>query len=693
MLSKTHPLIWRLTVILFSLALLAVMLPAGAARGQGSPLRVWVVSDCDKIKRDGAPWSASAVWSQATGRVSLHAGRNEYIGFQIMVTAEGSDLRGVNAALNEMAGPGYGISSGNIELFREHYFNVTEPSSSMYGDQSTTGPGWYPDPLVPFNAPNGGAPFDVTVGCNQGIWIDIYVPAEASPGNYTGAVSVSAQGVPAVSVPIDLEVWYFTLPRETHLPTFFMYQPDELAEAHGVYKYDDAYMAIEAEYARMARRHRFDASTSIWPEVSGTGTETTINWDSWHDAFASRHLDGTIFPDGRGEMLYALPICRQFPEPSEHGGMYSQEYEDTFITMLRLFKDHFVARGWFDRSFLYIIDEPNTREAYDLVRYYGALIDRSGTGFPFMISEGPTPQEEDWGSLVGYVDIWCCGWTAWPGPMHERQAADEHGWTYNGGEPYAGSQVIDTSGVGPRSWAWIARRYGIECWLYWEVCYFHDIYNGCDWNDVWSDPISFDSRRATWETWPDWGNGDGTWFYPGLPRGIAGPISSIRMKSWRRGAQDYEYMWLLDQQGKGDLANAIDTRIIPYAYGDAEGRETSWSKDAAVWEEARREMGRELSASAGYENRYYFAEGYTGTGFSTWLCFGNSESVPVRVRVTYLYNNREPGERYLTLPPLSRTTLYVNSDVGEGYEFSMIVEAEMAVVCERPMYFDYHPPP
>ncbi|OFW57340.1 MAG: hypothetical protein A2Y75_06140 [Candidatus Solincola sediminis] len=676
----------KATAVLFLIALLII--PCPPARAQGSPMRVWVVSDCDKIQRYQAPWTSSAVWSQASGRISLHGGRNEYLGCQIMVTAEGAALGGVDAAAGALSGPGYEIPSSNIEFFREHYFNVTEPSSSMYGEQSTTGPGWYPDPLVPFGAPDGGAPFDVGAGSNQGIWVDIYIPEDAPPGNYGGSVSVSAAGVGDAVIPVDLEVWDFTLPRESHLPTFFMYQPDEIADAHGVEKYYEEYLAIETEYARMARRHRFDASTSIYPEVTGTGNATTIIWDSWHDELASRHLDGTIFPDGRGEGLYALPISRWFPDPSEHGGLGSQEFEDTFITMLRQFRDHFMARGWFSRSFIYMVDEPNTAEAYDLVRYYGSLIDRSGTGFPCMVSEGPTPQEEAWGSLVGYVDIWCCGWIAWPGPMHERQAAGEHGWTYNGGEPYAGSQIIDTSGVGPRTWAWIARRYGIECWLYWDVCYFHDIYNGCDWNDVWSDPLSFDQRRAP-GAWPDWGNGDGTFFYPGLPRGIAGPVSSIRMKSWRRGAQDYEYIWLLDQQGKGTLANTIDERIIPYAYGDAEGRNTSWSKDAVVWEEARCEMGRELSAFAGYENSYYFAEGYSGSGFSTWLCFGNSLGVPVRTRVTYLYNGQSPTERYLTLPALSRTTLYVNSDVGPDHEFSMIVESEYPVVCERPMYFTY----
>ncbi len=151
-----------------------------------------------------------------------------------------------------------------------------------------------------------------------------------------------------------------------------MYQPGQLADAHGVGKYSDEYMAVEAEYARMARAHRMNMSTSIYPEVSGTGAGTTIVWDSWHDEFASRWLDGTIFGDGRGSELYALPIGRDNPDPAEHGGLGSPEFEATFTAMLTQFRDHFQERGWFDRSFLYIVDEPNSQE----VLRPGALLRR-----------------------------------------------------------------------------------------------------------------------------------------------------------------------------------------------------------------------------------------------------------------------------------------------------------------------------
>ncbi|RJP32360.1 MAG: DUF4091 domain-containing protein [Actinobacteria bacterium] len=680
----------RAVIIALLFAISFIFVPA--ARAQPPTLRIWAVSDCDKILRYEAPWSASTVWSESSGKVVIHAARNEYVAFQVMITADGGDLYGVDMSCSALTGRETAIAVENIQLLREHYLNVTEPSTAMYGELSTTGPGWYPDPLVPLEAPDGGSPCDVPSGANQGVWVDIFVPQSASAGTYNGHITIAASGMASRTLPVELRVWDFSLPDEIHMSSFFMYQPGQIADAHGVAKYGDEYLSIEAEYARAARLHRCNLSTSVYPEYAGSGSGTVVIWDSWHDAFAERYLDGTIFADGRGSTPYALPIGQDYPDPADHGGLGSPEYEDTFIAMLQQFRDHFRERGWFDRSFLYIVDEPNDSEGYDLVRYYGGLVDRSGTGFPLMVTESPLPDEPSWGSLVGAVDIWCAGGNAWPGPMWERQAAGESCWTYNGGEPYAGSQIMDTSGLGPRTWAWIARRYGVECWLLWDACYFKDIYNGYAANDVWVDPLTFDQRRAG-VTWPDWGNGDGTLFYPGTPRGIAGPVCSLRLKSWRRGAQDFEYMWLLEQRGRGGFVDNLVAEVIPSAFGDAEGNPTAWSKNASTWEEARIAMGNALAALPAYAYDYYFAEGYTGSGFQVWLCFGNSACEEIGVRITFLYKGLPPGEHYLTLPPSSRTTIYVNPYVGDDVEFSTMVESTAPLTCERPIYFDYAAPP
>jgi hypothetical protein len=62
------------------------------------------------------------------------------------------------------------------------------------------GTGWYADALIP--EVSGAAdrrlrafPFDVEAGRNQPIWVDVFVPLDATPGTYTGAFEVrSPQG-------------------------------------------------------------------------------------------------------------------------------------------------------------------------------------------------------------------------------------------------------------------------------------------------------------------------------------------------------------------------------------------------------------------------------------------------------------------------------------------------------------------
>jgi hypothetical protein len=45
-------------------------------------------------------------------------------------------------------------------------------------------------------------------------------------------------------------------------------------------------------------------------------------------------------------------------------------------------------------------------------------------------------------------------------------------------------------------------------------------------------------------------NGDGYLFYPGYDIGIDGPVNTLRIENLREGAEDYEYLWTLEQRLK-----------------------------------------------------------------------------------------------------------------------------------------------
>ncbi|MEW6553473.1 MAG: PQQ-binding-like beta-propeller repeat protein [Actinomycetota bacterium] len=86
---------------------------------------------------------------------------------------------------------------------------------------------------------------------------------------------------------------------------------------------------------------------------------------------------------------------------------------------------------------------------------------------------------------------------------------------------------------------------------------------------------------------------------------------------------------------------------------------------------------------------WYFAEGYTGSGFEEWLCLANFSDRAATVDVTYLYPDGDPLQKRYDVPGNRRMTLSVNEEAGAGKEVSIKAVSNQPIVAERPMYFDY----
>jgi subtilisin family serine protease len=90
---------------------------------------------------------------------------------------------------------------------------------------------------------------------------------------------------------------------------------------------------------------------------------------------------------------------------------------------------------------------------------------------------------------------------------------------------------------------------------------------------------------------------------------------------------------------------------------------------------------------------WYFAEGYTGAGFETYLCVLNPTQR--EARLTLRFQTQEEGEKVFSgpsfrVPPMSRKTFKANDVLGgRTYQFSLLLESDQPVVAERPMYFLY----
>ncbi len=87
--------------------------------------------------------------------------------------------------------------------------------------------------------------------------------------------------------------------------------------------------------------------------------------------------------------------------------------------------------------------------------------------------------------------------------------------------------------------------------------------------------------------------------------------------------------------------------------------------------------------------RWYFAEGHTGSGLDEYLCVMNPGTQDAQVQVNLIFPTEPSRPHYLMVPPHSRGTLYINALVGRDSDVSLLIESSAPVVVERPMYFIY----
>ncbi len=103
-----------------------------------------------------------------------------------------------------------------------------------------------------------------------------------------------------------------------------------------------------------------------------------------------------------------------------------------------------------------------------------------------------------------------------------------------------------------------------------------------------------------------------------------------------------------------------------------------------------REGGHDTIGATAPSAQWYFAEGYTGCGFDTWILLQNPDERAASVNLEFM---REDG-RVVSLPvsvaARSRYTVKVNGVPGlEGCSVSTRVTSDLPVVAERAMYFSY----
>ncbi len=426
--------------------------------------------------------------------------------------------------------------------------------------------GEWPDPL-----PLHDAPRDFGPGVNQPFWITVHVPTGTPAGDYRGKIEITTEGL-SKQIPLEVHVWGFELPRETHVRSGFGLWPWEIKRYHNL-ETDEELRQVQTLYLRDFAAHRvspfsfgFSLGRDIqvqWRRSLWRGVEPALDFSAFDEdaSFALDELGFNSFAinlQGLGGGTY------QSRHEGEIAGFKqgTREYELAFTRYVRAVQDHLAERGWLDKAYVYWFDEPQEKD-YEFVREGMDLIHRGAPRLTKLLTTHPTRK------LYGAVDLWCIPtYTLQPQVVQQRQAAGEEIWWYLCTGPKAPyfTLFLDHYGTEMRLWLWESWKYGIEGILIWQTNYWtcEDAYPEPAVQNPWQDVMSWESRGH------GWGNGDGRLLYPpnrdpmnDKAKHVGGPVPSIRWELLRDGIEDYEYFWLLKAEIERLKASSVGAGLEP----------------------------------------------------------------------------------------------------------------------------------
>jgi hypothetical protein len=625
---------------------------------------VWANDGGDKVTRDelratvGPDGVLNSVWDGT--EISLFGARSEVVSFNLVLEAPEIQVPDVNVILTGLVGPGGALITStptkgagvftylgrDIELFYVRYLEIKGLSTDLfftgyayderhiparcrrpYDPETGEGHGtWedrpchnkrYPEIAVPLEL---SAPFAIPAGTNQSIWGDIHIPADAPAGDYGGMVVITEVGVPTWQIPIRLRVRAFSLPD---LPTArtMLYVCLECINDRYLGR-DAAYPEVGSDlYLRsldlldrhfhLAHRHKI----SLIDHGDTTIEEMKRAWTA--------RLDGSLFTaargyegigSGMGNNVYAIGTYGSW---SWREGSQEEMWAQT---------DAWIR--WFDAKalatptdvFLYLIDES---EDYSTIEQWAGWVEGNpGPGrrlltlatldLPAAAEHTPSLDLPTSWFSVGRSEPWQAAADRYRADPRKRL------YLYNSNRPASGSFAIEDEGVALRELAWGQYKMGVDRWFYWESTYYDNYQGNTGQTNVFETAHTFGDLEGVdpelGETGWNYLNGDGVLFYPGTDRrypeasySVPGPFASLRLKHWRRGIQDADYLALaaaVDPQKTAGIVQRMVPKVL-WELGVADPEDPTWvlsdiawPTDPDLWEAARAELADIIEGTA-----------------------------------------------------------------------------------------------
>jgi len=634
----------RLLGAFLGIALLATGLvpaPAHAA----DDYRYWVSHPQTKIYTSTSVPSTHGSSVSPSIRMSLAAARAEHEGRQLVLHADAFGLRDVWIAPSELTLRDAGgaivdtIPASNVSTFKVHYVYIAKPSLGY------SRVGWEPDPLLPMTLANGARISagirSVPRGQTQPFYVSFEVPADATPGTYTGTLAVTGlrdtgAALPPLEVPVTLTVYPLSVAKQS-LKTSFGWslrwaayagsaQHTLLPQGSGpnrVTETTDFYADQINGWLEYLAEHRVSPMT-MTPAWEG-GSDALPPNDAFQmiarDAYLRDYLGtGTATThDGERYGFTTVMLPEQVIPSYTRNPFASTTDKSRAATYYRTARNELAAAGYLGKSYIFAIDEPaGTQRSF--IENYGAFVHQYAPGVKFMVTTEPNRWDfkplRNVDTYVHQLQFYYRDYAKWVAPL--RRSGKEV-WIYSTSSSFQKDiplYLIDKPLPESRAIGWFAYDTDAQGLLYWSV----NRWGSTSYRDPYKDPLSFLNS-----------NGDGSLVYPGYYPSLgltvegAPPVGSLRMEALRDGLEDYEYLKLLEKAAGAAVADYYAKRIVGKPTGVVmAGSPTfpSYPKDPGSYEKARAMIVHRLTATTTYDelagsNRYDTAVRVSRRGFES----------------------------------------------------------------------------
>lgn len=617
--------------------------PSPTPTGSSHISAIWAEEGGDKVAQEELRASngnsvTNNVWNGSA--VSIFGAKNEVVNFDLVLEAAQTSAGPVSVSFDTLTGPNgfaikgkpatgaglYNWTGRSIELFYVRYLEIKGLSAFTAGPyDETQWPGrwqavnrlWsarpdhnkrYPDIAVPYELHDN---FTIAAGKNQSIWSDIYIPTNAPAGTYAGNITIKESGVVTKTIPVQLTVRNFALPDAPSAKTMLFMGYADVNNRYLGNKYPSSatdlamVKKIRDEHFELAHRHKISLI-----DADDGGTSWTA--DSPRPEWAAR-LNGQLFTAANGYDGPGVGVGNGVYAIGPYGS-WSWKGQDK--TAMWTHTNNWV--NWFDANspatqyFLYLMDESSD---YATMNQWSNWINTnpgSGNRLPSFATVGLPSAYANVRELDIPASTMTVGNTAsWQTAANYYLAtAGKKYMMYNGGRPGSGSFMTEDDGTALRELAWGQYKKNVDRWFYWESTYYNNYQAGAGETDVFAQARTFGSLTGTdinrGEVGANYANGDGVLFYPGTDKvypnesyNVPGPFASLRLKFWRRGIEDVDYLTLaakIDAVRTQQIVNLIVPKVLWENGVDNPADPTyhtgpvSWSSDPNVWENARLQL-------------------------------------------------------------------------------------------------------